>query len=121
MKTYNYLLPIGEDTANYLQRLHYEVQSYNAIVDHIFTSHANDVDDSVISSVPFKTYIKQAAEAQMAYDIAKNELSKELEVVVKNKEGKEEVYFNWNISDFASCMVEITLLDNPTICGSCNS
>lgn len=105
-----FYLPVSEETCNYLQRLGMEVDARKEIINHLFTSHANDVDGSVLTSKPFETYQKQYNEVFAEYNMAKEALGKELQPLVDKEEGGKEIPFNWLIEDFSGHKVKIEVL-----------
>ena len=119
MKTY--YLPMLQEKADYLQRLQYEVETRQSVIDRLFSNHKDDADDSVLTGVPFKTYHAQLEEAVFAFDLAKNEFTSELLPVVRDKEGTDEVNFDWSIEDFNSLQVKIVVRDaSSSECGCCS-
>lgn len=116
MNTYH--LKISEETANYLQRLQFEVESRHAVIDRIITNHKEDTDASVLESVPFKRYHKQLEESEIAYALAKDEMTKKLIPMVQEKENNQDVTFDWRIEDFSACEVIITIRDQDG-CNCC--
>ena len=114
MKTY--VLPIGEEMVNYLQRLGYEIDTRMSVIDRLFVNHKDDTDDSLFKSVPWKTYMKQLEEVQVEYNEAKDQLTKELIPFVQEKEGKQDVHFDWKIEDFSTKEVKIIVNDENLSC-----
>ena len=104
-----FYLPISQETANYLQRLTFEVDGRLEVINRLFTTHATDTDDSVLSSVPFKKYHTEFNELNAEYNLAKDELGKELRPIVEEKVGIKDVSFEWLIEDFNSNQVKITI------------
>lgn len=105
-----FYLDVSQETCNYLQRLGIEVDGRLEVINRLFTTHANDADDSVLTSKPFQTYQKQYDEINAEYNLAKEELGKELTKLVQEKLGKEEVNFNWTIEDFNEHKAKIELI-----------
>ena len=66
-------IKVSQETVDYLQRLHYEVDSRADIIQRIIEAHAADEDDSVIRSVPFRKYQEELAELKAEYELAKQE------------------------------------------------
>lgn len=104
-----FTLELNKETADYLQRLAYEVMTRKDVVAHMLESAKNDTDTSVLDSVPFKHYHKLLEEAECSYDIAKTELEKSLQPRVLEHEGKD-VKFIWEVTDFSEHLVHITVL-----------
>ena len=104
-----FTLPVSQETCDYLQRLGMGIDARLAVIDRIMTIHANDTNDSVLESKPFKKYHAEFEELNAEYTQAKLEFEKELKPIVFEKVGKE-VDFNWLIKDFLSQEVEITIL-----------
>lgn len=110
MKTY--YLPMNQETADYLQRLGYDVDTRHSVIDRLLTNHKEDTDASVLESVPFKKYHEELEHAVTAYEEAKKKFSANLMEIVKEREGKEEVTFDWRIEDFNSLQVKIVVHDD---------
>lgn len=106
-----FYLPVSEETCNYLQRLGMEVDARAEIINRLFTSHAQDADDSVLTSKPFETYQKQYNEIFAEYNLAKESLGKELQPLVDKEEGRTETPFNWKIENFSENKVKIEVLN----------
>ena len=104
-----FYLPITEDTCNYLQRLGMEVDSRLEVINRLFTVHANDPDDSVLTSPAFKTYHKQFDDVNAEYAIAKERFGEEIRPMVEETYGETGVEFNWFIENFESKQVKITI------------
>lgn len=109
MKTYT--LPINQETADYLQRLGMEVDARMATINFMFEAHKGDRDTSMFESVPFKHYQHELEEKMFEYSAAKKEFEKGIRPLVAKEEGipEEEAVFDWNIEDFASLCVTITI------------
>lgn len=111
MKKYNIEIDESQkEVLDYLQRLMLEVDSRLTIIDRLFETHKMDPDDSLFKSVPYKSYMKEFEEYNAQFNEAKNEFSKYLMPIIKEKEGKDEINFQWNVSDFVLRIVEITIL-----------
>lgn len=106
----NFTLELNKETADYLQRLAYEVMTRKDVVAHMLESAKDDADASVLDSVPFKHYHKLLEEAEYSYDVAKAELEKSLQPRVLEHEGKD-VKFRWEVTDFSEHLVHITVLE----------
>ena len=104
-----FVLPVSQETCDYLQRLGMEIDARLAVIDKIMTNHTNDPDDSVLESKPFKKYHSEFEELNAEYSQAKLKFEEEIRPVVFEKAGKD-VNFNWIIKDFLSQEVEITVL-----------
>lgn len=118
-----YYLPVNQETADYLQRLGYDVDTRHSVIDRLLTNHREDTDASVLEGIPFKKYHEELEHAVIAYEEAKNRFTSELSVLVGEKEGKEDVAFDWRIEDFNSLQVKIIIRDEENgsgvSCGSC--
>ena len=108
-KETTFTLPISQETCNYLQRLGMGIDARLEVINKIFTNHANDTDDSVLESKPFKKYHSEFEELNAEYTQAKIAFENEIKPIVYEKAG-EGVNFRWNINDFLSQEVEITIL-----------
>jgi hypothetical protein len=104
-------LQVTQELVDYVQRLGYEVDGYAYIISQIFDQHKNDVDDSVISSVPFKSYQTKYAKIKSEYEIAKMDLEKEIKKLVAEKTSIEDPKFDWEIKNFSDLTVDITLAE----------
>ena len=105
-----FYLEISQETSNYLQRLGMAVDARLEIINRLFTSHATDPDDSVLTSVPFTKYHKEFEELNAEYIMAKETLGKDLRPLVEEKVGKPDVTFNWTIEDFNEHKVKIEIV-----------
>lgn len=110
MKTFK--ITIEEKTANYLQRLGFEIDSRLAIIDRMFVNHKDDTDTSVFDSVPWKKYNKEFEELNVEYTMAKDSLTKQLIPTVSEAVGYECNDFTWKIEDFQAHEVIITVPEN---------
>lgn len=106
----SFYLPVSQETCNYLQRLGVGVDARLEVINRLFTSHKDDPDDSVLTSVPFQTYQKQYEELNAEYAMAKDTVSNELRPIVEEKVGQTGISFNWTIEDFNSQQVKIDIL-----------
>lgn len=122
MKTY--YLDIEKKTCDYLQRLEFEIRTSTNVITKLITQAKDDSDASVLDGIPFKTYHKNLEKSEYEYQLAKDELTDYLRPIVQEKEGDENVSFNWNLEDFRVPRVKIIVLDNTHNCscesGSCN-
>lgn len=105
----SYYLELPTKTVNYLERLDYELSAKQSVIDYIMTSHKDDADASVLEGAPFKHYEKELEKNAAEYAEAKKELTNYLIPLVQEKEGKQNVTFDWNIEDFSDKRVKITL------------
>lgn len=105
-----FYIDVDQKQCDYLQRLGMEVDARLEVINRLFTSHANDPDDSVLTSIPFQTYQKQYEEKNAEYSIAKEELSKILQPIVNEKTGYSKAAFNWAIEDFSSLKAKIEVI-----------
>jgi hypothetical protein len=60
--------------------------------------------------------MKQLEEVQVEYSEAKDQLTKELIPFVQEKEGKQDVHFDWKIEDFSTKEVKIIVNDENLSC-----
>ena len=105
-----FYLSISQEVCNYLQRLGTAVDARLEVINRLFTSHKDDKDDSVLTSIPFRTYQKEYEDLNAEYSLAKDKLSEELRVIVEEKVGRKDVGFNWTIEDFNSEKVKIDII-----------
>lgn len=110
MKTYK--IEITQELANYLQRLGLEIDTRLSIIDRLLTNHKDDPDASVFESVPWKTYMKELEEKQAEYELAKTQMSNYLIPLIAEKEGRNDVMFDWKIEDFSILEATIIIKDN---------
>lgn len=103
-----FTLEIPKDTADYLQRLAYEVMTRRDVIVGMFEAHKDDADSTVLDSTPFKHYHKLLEEAEFAYDVAKNEFGKYLDPIVTEHEGHP-VDHRWRVKDFNEQLVYISI------------
>lgn len=106
----SFYLPVTQEMCNYLQRLGSAVDARLEVINRLFTSHKDDTDASVLTSVPFKTYQKEFEDLNAEYSLAKDALSNELRPIVEDKVGKTGISFNWQIEDFNSEQVRIDIV-----------
>lgn len=106
-----FIIPIPEEQANYLQRLGNEIDSKVFIIDRLFSNHATDDDIQLFESVPYKHYMKLYEQDHMAWSLAKTEFEqKYLRPLVEQKTGIENPSFNWRIDDYSSLECKVTLV-----------
>lgn len=108
--TNTFYLPISQETCDYLQRLSIEREGKLEIINRLFSNHAKDTNDEVLTSIPFKSYEKEFRMVNAEFDLAKRELSNELTPVVQKTSGIENVKFNWEIEDFSVPKVRIDIV-----------
>lgn len=101
-------LELNTETCDYLQRLAYEVMTRRDVVSNMIQMAKDDVDTSVLDSIPFKHYHKLLEEAEYAYDVAKTELENHIKPLVLEHEGKD-TPFSWQVRDFNEHLVWITV------------
>lgn len=101
-------LEVNKETCDYLQRLAFEVMTRRDVITNMLQMAKDDVDSSVLESVPFKHYHKLLEEAEYAYDTAKMELENYVKPLVLEHEGKD-VPFSWQVRDFNEHLVWITV------------
>lgn len=109
--TKKFELDLNQELVDYVQRLGYEVDGYAYIINNLFEMHKDDVDDSLIQSVPFQTYNKQFFEAKSKYEMAKVELEREIKKLVVEKTGIENPKFSWDIPNFSELKAFITVTE----------
>lgn len=106
MATKEYILEINKETCDYLQRLDFEINANQSVITRLLTQSKNDVDASVLDSVPYKTYHKQMEETMYMYEQAKQCLTEELKPRIYEKFGSA-VNFNWTLDDFTKPEVKV--------------
>lgn len=107
-------IEINQETVNYIERLHYEVEQRKDIIQRLIEAHANDSDAAVLTSPAFKAYSSELSEFVAQYETAKNALQEEY--IPKYLNGHQ---INWQLM-FATkqlvidilCDCEIPELDN---------
>lgn len=110
-KNKEFIIPITEEQANYLQRLGNEVDSKTFIIDRLFATHAQDTDTQLFDSVPYQHYMKEFEKIHLAWNMAKTEFEKNyLLPIVKERTGEESPSFVWSIDDYLSLECKITLV-----------
>lgn len=97
-------IDINQELVNYIERLHFEVESRKDIIQRIIEAHANDSDADVLMSPAFKSYSKELADFVAEYEIAKNELQDNY--VPKYLEGHK---YNWELK-FETKQLVISIL-----------
>ena len=103
-----FTLPVSQETCDYLQRLGVSIDARLLVIDKIFSNHANDVNAAVLDSKPFQKYHSELEELNAEYTQAKLKFTEELKPIVYEKMGGV-VDFTWNITDFLSKEVIITV------------
>lgn len=68
-------IKVNQETVDYLQRLHYEIESREDIIQRIIEAHALDEDAAVIRSVLFRKYQEELSELKAEYEFAKQEVT----------------------------------------------
>lgn len=94
----------NEETINYIERLHYEVEQRKDIIQRLIEAHANDSDATVLTSPAFKAYSTELSEFVAEYETAKQLF--EEEYVPKYLEGHQ---YNWSLN-FAAKQLQIDIL-----------
>lgn len=106
-----FTIKITQEQADYLQRLGLEMDVRYDIISRIIENHRDDADNSVLTSAVFNEYHRDAAEAKLAYEVAKSKFSAEhLSGIVAEKTGTADPRFNWEIPNFAELTARITVL-----------
>lgn len=102
-------IEIDQETVNYIERLHYEVEQRKDIIQRLIEAHANDADAAVLTSPAFRAYSSELSEFTAEYETAKIELQKmHIPAYLAGHEIK------WKL-DFASREMEIEILCNCEI------
>lgn len=95
---------VNEETVNYIERLHYEVEQRKDIVQRLIEAHANDLDAAVLTSPAFKAYSSELSEFVAEYETAKQILQDEyIPKYLKDHQ------INWNL-DFQAKELQIDVL-----------
>ena len=102
-------IDVNQETVNYIERLHYEVEQRKDIIQRLIESHANDADAAVLTSPVFKAYSSELSEYVAEYESAKQELQKNFVPGYLNGHK-----FNWNL-DFGAKQLTINILCNCDI------
>ena len=97
-------IKINQDTVNYLERLHFEVEQRKDIIQRLIEAHAYDTDDAVLVSPAFKAYSSELSEFVAEYELAKQELSNTY--IPKYLDGHN---INWNL-DFSTGQLDVNVL-----------
>ena len=105
-----FYLPVSQETCNYLQKLSIATDARLEVINRLFTSHKDDPDDSVLTSIPFQSYQKQYEELHAEFALAKEKMNSDLRPVVEEKVGQTGISFNWTIEDFNLQQVKIDIL-----------
>lgn len=110
MKTYE--IPVSEEIRNNLQRLSFEVDAAESVVERIITNPKYADDDTVLNSKPYKKFMHDLQLAKGEYEILKNTVSNEYFIpTVKEKENCTDVKFNWEIPDLSVGVAKITIFE----------
>lgn len=70
-------IKIKQEVIDYLQRLHFEVESRKDIIQRIIEAHAYDENTDILDSRVFKKYDRELSELKAEYELAKLEVTKE--------------------------------------------
>lgn len=92
---------INQDTINYLQRLHFEVESRQDVIQRIIEAHMKDDNADILESKVLKKYSEELSELKAEYEIAKQQVTEQY----VPSELKSDMYF-WNI-DFQAGVMSI--------------
>lgn len=106
-----FTVKINKEITDYMERLSYDIETRKSIITRLFDDAKTAVDDSILSSPAFKTYHKELEEAVASYEVAKSDLSKELDCIVEKHEGHKVSAYNWSINDFRQPEVQITITE----------
>lgn len=102
-----FTLSISQDMCDYLQRLHYDIETRMNLIDKIFVIHQDDKDTKLFDSVPWKKYYSELEEVTAEYEIAKLKLQEDLgKRIVENH--SPDTVFSWEIKDFL--IPEVTIV-----------
>lgn len=102
-------LTLTEDMVADIQMYGAEVDARTHVIDTMFDTHKNDIDDSLFTSVPFMTYQKGLADYRKKYNDAVMTLGNKLIPMVEKELGTTNVSFDWEIRDFSTLEVEIKI------------
>ena len=103
-----YILPIDDiQRLEALERLNYEVNSYSLVMERMLTSHVGE--PKFLQSPIFMEYQKEFQTKLMEYEKAKNDFTHYMMPIVKDYENNPNAIFSWNIEDFSTKTVEITI------------
>ena len=106
----NFKLKLTEEMVKDVQALGAEVDARVYVIDSMFDSHKNDTDNSIFTSVPFRSYQQELIEYRRKYDNAVRELGdKYIIPMVREHLGVDTVDFDWRIDDFTTLEVTVTL------------
>lgn len=105
----NIKIEINQDTVNYIERLHYEVDQRKDIIQRLIESHANDEDATVLTSPAFKAYSSELSEFVAEYENAKAELQNKYIPIYLNGH-----QINWTL-DFSNRILNIDIVCNCDI------
>lgn len=97
------ILDINKETCDYLQRLTFEIEANKSVITRLLSDAKDDVDASVLESIPFKTYHKKMEESMYMYETAKNELTNEF----KERLGSNN--FTWFIDNFSEAKARVIM------------
>lgn len=86
-----YKIQINQETINYLERLHYDVNMRQNIIQTLITNKATD--DSVLTSKPFLTYSEELGRLSAEYELAK----KEVELYYLPEDLRDKHEYSWSI------------------------
>ena len=102
-------LKLTEEMVAEVRAIGAEVDVRVYVIEHMFEAHKNDVDSSIVTSIPFKAYQKELMEYKLKYDAAVKTLGDKIIPMVQEHLGVEDVNFDWNIEDFTNLEVAITV------------
>lgn len=66
---------INQETIDYLQRLHFEVEAHQDVIQRIIESHSADQNADILESKVFEKYSKRLSDLKAEYELAKQEVS----------------------------------------------
>lgn len=103
-------MDVDEETVSYLQRLHYEVESYQSVVARLIENAKGSKDDSLLDSPTFKAYHTKMEEAIFSYDTAKKEFQNRIATTAGERIPFDlgNVLWSWSIDDFS--IPEVTIV-----------
>lgn len=95
---------IKQEMIDYLQRLHFELEAHQDVIQRIIEGHSADQNADILESAVFKKYSKNISEIKAEYELAKQEVtSVYVPDEYKGKDAK------WNI-DFQTRTMTIEVL-----------
>lgn len=87
-----------------MERIAYEKNAREHVIDRLFEKHQNDADGGIIDSEPFKHFMAKLAEVLAEEELMMNKISKEV-----IPESLQEHSIQWNL-DFATHELKVTIV-----------